>query len=218
MINYGLASASDSLGFRIRPGENYEYYGSAGAASYVIGNNDIIAEIEATVSYNTDSNDYFRLDGDRYLRYGGPALDLGGMGYEKHIKTAAKEIMRKLNCKPADFDFAVFHQPYGTRPFTIGSSLGFKKEQIITGNIAENIGDCGAASSLLGLAAILDVAKPGNRILLVSYGFGAGSDALSIVITDEIQSKRGKGIKHQIENKKIINYSLSTLFERKYSR
>ncbi|MHA1532886.1 MAG: hydroxymethylglutaryl-CoA synthase [Candidatus Heimdallarchaeota archaeon] len=218
MIRYGLVSASDSLGFQIRPGEPYEYYGSAGAASYVIGNDGVIAEIEATVSYNTDSNDYYRLDGDRYIRYGGPALEFGGMGYEKHITTATKDLMKKLNCDPEDFDFAVFHQPYGKRPFIVGNSLGFKKEQILTGNLAENLGDCGAASSLLGLAAVLDVAKPGNRILLVSYGFGAGSDALSLIVTDEILLKVGKGVKSQLENKKIVNYSLSTLFERKYTR
>ena len=127
MIRYGLVSASDSLGSKIRPGEIYEYYGSAGAASYVIGSKDVLAEIEATSSFNTDSNDYYRLDGDRYIRYGGPSMDLGGVSYEKHITTAAKALIKKLSCKPEDFDFAVFHQPYGIRPFTIGKSLGFKK-------------------------------------------------------------------------------------------
>ena len=84
--------------------------------------------------------------------------------------------------------------------------------------MASSLGDCGAASSLLGLAAVLDVAKPGNRILLVSYGFGAGSDALSLIVTDEILSKDRKGVENQLENKKIVNYTLSTLFERKYLR
>jgi hydroxymethylglutaryl-CoA synthase len=219
MVRYGLAAASDCLGFRSRPGEDFEYYASAGAAAYIIGaGKNILAEIEDTYSYNTDTNDYFRLDGDRYIRYGGGALDLGKMGYERHTKAATEGLMTRLGYGPQDFDFVVFHQPNGSRPYAMGSALGFKKEQIQTGNLAEILGDCGAASSLIGLAAVLDEAEPGARILLVSYGFGAGSDAFSFTVTDEVKSRRRKTVRDKIKQKKTISYATSVLFERKYVR
>ena len=52
------------------------------------------------------------------------------------------------------------------------------------------IGNTYAAASPLGLTAVLDVAKPGDRILVVSYGSGAGSDALDLVATERILERR----------------------------
>jgi hydroxymethylglutaryl-CoA synthase len=63
----------------------------------------------------------------------------------------------------------------------------------------------------MGLAAILDLAKPSDRILMVSYGSGAGSDAYSIIVTKQIVEKRERQkftIHHQVENKNLeyVNY------------
>jgi len=54
--------------------------------------------------------------------------------------------------------------------------LGFKKEQIATGLLVPVIGNTYAGAAIIGLTAILDVAEPGDRIFMVSFGSGAGSD------------------------------------------
>jgi hydroxymethylglutaryl-CoA synthase len=63
-------------------------------------------------------------------------------------------------------------------------------EQIKDGLLVDGIGNTYAASSPLGLTAILDVAEPGNRILLASYGSGAGSDAMSFQVTEAILERQ----------------------------
>jgi hydroxymethylglutaryl-CoA synthase len=52
------------------------------------------------------------------------------------------------------------------------------------------MGNAYAGSSLLGLAAVLDVARPSDRIFFCSYGSGAGSDAFAFRVTDRIEAAR----------------------------
>ena len=69
--------------------------------------------------------------------------------------------------------------------------LGFSTEQIETGLLAPVIGNTYAGAALIGLTAVLDIAKPGDRILMVSFGSGAGSDAFAIGATEAILKRRG---------------------------
>jgi len=80
--------------------------------------------------------------------------------------------------------------------------MGFEREQIETGLVVTRIGNLYSGSSLTGLAAVLDVAEPGERILMVSYGSGAGSDAYVFTATDKILEKRGRlvTLEEQIES------------------
>ena len=69
-------------------------------------------------------------------------------------------------------------------------------------------GDTGSSSVLIELAAVLDQAKPGERIIMASYGSGAGSDAFSLLVSDNVDKKRGQvtTVQSYIENKDYIDY------------
>jgi hydroxymethylglutaryl-CoA synthase len=71
------------------------------------------------------------------------------------------------------------------------------------------IGNTYAGSALIGLTAILDVASPGDRVLLVSYGSGAGSDAFSLRVTDRLPGHRGRAASTQdyIRRRTEIDYA-----------
>lgn len=187
LIRYGLGIGTDTS--QGAPGDALEYTAAAGGAAFLIGGEDnLVAEIEETYSYTTDCPDFWRREGQFYPKHGGRFT--GQPAYFKHIVSAAKGIMDKANLGPEAFKYVVFHQPNGKFPLTVGKMLGFKKEQIEPGRVVPRLGNTYSGSSPIGLAAVLDIAKPEERILMVSYGSGAGSDAFIFKVADGIKKAK----------------------------
>ena len=61
----------------------------------------------------------------------------------EHVTQASRALFDRTGLKPEDYDFAVFQQPYGIIPHTVGERLGFTAAQIKSGVIADEIGDWG---------------------------------------------------------------------------
>ncbi len=55
------------------------------------------------------------------------------------------------------------------------------------------MGNTYSGSSPTGLAAVLDVAEPGDMILITSFGSGAGSDSFVLEATDLLPETRRSG-------------------------
>jgi hydroxymethylglutaryl-CoA synthase len=188
MIQYGLAVGADTA--QGAPGDALEYTAACGGAAFVIGAKDLISEIEGTYSVTTDTPDFWRIDGEPYPRHGGRFTGSG--------------------LSPGDFDYAVFHQPNGKFPRTAAKNLGFKQKQIEDGILVDRIGNTYSASSLLSLAKVLDISKPGDRILVTAFGSGAGSDSFSIKVSKGILKKRDKvpDVESYIKDKKYVDYGI----------
>lgn len=205
-IKYGMAIGADvSQG---APGDALEYTAAAGGAAYIIGKKNLITEIEDTFSITTDTPDFWRREGESYPMHGGRFT--GEPAYFKHIISATKGMMKKVGTKPGDYDYVVFHQPNGKFPLRVAKTLGFSEEQIRPGLIVPMLGNTYSSSSLIGLAAILDQAKPGARILMTSFGSGAGSDSFSMTVTDGIEEIRDKApaIAELLKNPRYLDYAL----------
>ena len=187
MGKYALAIGSDTA--QGKPGDALEFTASSGSAAYIIGPADeAVVEIEATYSYVSDTPDFWRRPERKYPEHG--QRFTGDPAYFKHIESAARVMMDGLGMQASDFTYAIFHQPNPKFPMKAGKDLGFTDEQIKPGLLVPVIGNTYAAAAMLGLTAVLDVAKPGDRILQVSYGSGAGSDAFSLLVTDRIAERR----------------------------
>jgi hydroxymethylglutaryl-CoA synthase len=186
MMGYALAIGMDTA--QGRPGDALEYTAGAGGAAFVIGPAEMaLAEIEATYSFVTDTPDFWRRAYQKYPEHGHRFT--GEPAYFKHITSAGEAMFEATNTKAEDYTFAVFHQPNTKFPQRAGAMLGFKPEQIETGLLVPRIGNTYSGAAIIGLTAILDIAKPGDRIMLVSFGSGAGSDAMVLQVTDAIQGK-----------------------------
>jgi len=141
----------------------------------------------------------------------------GEPAYFKHIETAARTMLEQLGRTPADYTYAVFHQPNPKFPMKAGADLGFTPEQIKPGLLVPVIGNTYAGASLIGLTAVLDIAKPGDKILMVSYGSGAGSDAFSLEVTEKIAARRelAPSTADYIARRTQIDYAVYTRFRDK---
>lgn len=209
MIKYGLAIGADTS--QAAPGDALEYSASAGGAAFIIGKGDVIATINHTCSYTTDTPDFWRRAERKYPAHGGRFT--GAPAYFKHITNCANNLMQIAKTKPEDYDYAIFHQPNGKFPVTVAKRLGFTYEQIKQGLIVPYIGNTYSGSSLVGFASVLDVAKPGERVILVSYGSGAGSDGFDITITNKIEElprENAPSVSKLIEDKEYIDYGTYT--------
>lgn len=202
-IQYAMVIGTDNsqAAPRDSPGGELDLFVGYGAAAYVFGKHDLIAEIEGWYSCTSDTPDFWRRDGEPYPMHGGRFT--GDPAYFKHVRKAAKKLMERLRLQPHDINYFVAHQPNAQFPARIAKELGFREEQYLPSLQIVKFGNTYSGASAVGLAAVLDIAKPNERVLVVSYGSGAGSDAYSFVTTRQILDKKQRQrltVKYQAEN------------------
>lgn len=175
-----------------RPGDALEYTAAAGAAAFIVGKenkqNHLLAKLLATKSVATDTPDFWRKPKESYPQHFGRFT--GEPAYFKHVSMATKALLADMNLKPAEIDFCVFHTPNAKFPQQVAKKLGFTKEQLAPSLIVKDIGNTYAGASLLALSAVLDIAPAQSKILVCSYGSGAGADAFLFETTDELVKQR----------------------------
>ena len=191
MGDYALAVGMDTA--QGKPGDALEYTAAAGGGAFIIGPaEESLAEIEGVLSFVTDTPDFWRRENQKYPEHGGRFT--GQPAYFKHIVNSVNGLLEELERTPEDYDYVVFHQPNTKFPKRVAKQLGFSTSQLETGLLSPRIGNTYAGSSLIGLTAVLDQAKPGNQVLMASFGSGAGSDAISFKVTDQIIDRQSKAL------------------------
>jgi hydroxymethylglutaryl-CoA synthase len=214
MARYALSIGMDTA--QGRPGDALEYTAAAGGAAMLIGPaEEAVAVINGSYSFVTDTPDFWRRAHAQYPSHGDRFT--GEPAYFKHIVGAAEALMTALGRTAADYRWAVFHQPNAKFPERVAQMLGFTAEQIKPGLLSPRIGNTYAGSAVIGLTAILDVAQPDDRILMVSYGSGAGSDAFDLLVTDRILESRDRALKTEdyISRRSEIDYATYTRYRDK---
>ncbi len=213
MIEYGLAVGADTS--QGAPGDALEYTASAGGAAYIIGQKNTIADIEETCSFTTDTPDFYRREGQNYPSHGGRFT--GKPAYFKHVEGAAKRMFELTDTTSKDYDYCCFHQPNGKFYLRAAKKFGFSKEQYQYGLLTPDIGNTYSGAVPLGLSNILDHAKAGDRLFIVSYGSGAGSDAFVMEVNDRIEEVKDLANKTSdyIAEKKYLDYAVYAKYKGK---
>jgi 3-hydroxy-3-methylglutaryl CoA synthase len=220
-IEYALVIGADTLNRHVAPGMVLEYVASAGAVAFVVGKANPIARIEAWASHSWDQNDYFRVEGERFLQSGSGFYGwVANWGLLDHIIPAGQALFAKTGLTPEDFLKFAVPQRTGIRPLMVMGKLGLEMMQVLPYVLTAQIGDCGAASALLSLAHILDWADPDERLGVIDYGSGAGCDAWSLVTTAAIEERRptSGSVAEQLDQKTLVDYATMLKYEHKLMR
>ncbi|HID16888.1 TPA: hydroxymethylglutaryl-CoA synthase [Candidatus Bathyarchaeota archaeon] len=226
-VEYGLAIGSDVA--QAPEGDPLEYAAGAGAGAFIIGKGDVIATIEDVATYSSLMMDFWRREGSPVPKH------FGKTTVEAYIKHVVGAIINLLKKRPKlslnEFDQITFHQPSGYVPLKTCKSLIDPRPPLVTeGDVAERIkltmdeieekvkpwlkvldvGNTYAASTMIGLASILDSANPGDNILAVSYGSGAYSIATWIKVGEKIKEKVGlvPTVEDYIKRRKEISFQV----------
>lgn len=184
--------------------DSVEHGLGAGAAAFVLSDDPLVAELEGYASYASEhAGERFRPREEERIR------DLNVKKFSEssfvaNTTRAATALLRKLGRKPEEYAHVVLQQPDARAPGAVAAKLGFNDTQQAAGLVSAFLGDLGAVSTPMGLAAALDVSNVGDRILVVSYGSGAGSDALSFRTVGD--RKASPSVKAEAARKEYIDY------------
>lgn len=184
--------------------DSIEHGMGAGAVAFVLSQDEVLAELEGHASYASEHfGERFRPREEEQL-HDLSVKKFSEGSYVTNTTKAASALMKKVGRKPEDYAHAVFQQPDARAPSSVAGKLGFQDPQLAAGMVSTFLGDLGAASAPMGLAAALDASKVGDRILVVSYGSGAGSDALSFRVVSE--RRPAISVQHEAARKEYIDY------------
>ncbi len=214
MVTNALAVGADTS--QGAPGDALEYSASAGAAAFILGCDRVIATIDHTVSFTTDTPDFWRREGQKYPTHGGRFT--GEPAYFRHVLAASERLMSEVGMSAKEYQYAVFHQPNGKFPVRVATKIGFEEPQFKTGLLTPIIGNTYSGSAMLGLCAILDEAKPGDRIFMCAYGSGAGADAFDMTVTPEILNLKRDArttVQALVDDKEYVDYATYAKFRGK---
>jgi 3-hydroxy-3-methylglutaryl CoA synthase len=172
------------------PRGKFEQLLGDGAGALTIGSDDVLAEIEEVSSLYSEFTDVWRTDSDAFPR-SGEGRFIEEVGYMPTMMEAVSALMKKSSSNPADFARIVFYAHDLRQHTELAKKLGFQPSQV-QDPFFTTIGNTGAAATFIMLAACLEAAQPGDRILLAGYGDGA--DVFTMRVTDNIKNMQQSGL------------------------
>lgn len=176
-----LVIASDMR--RSKAGSTQEMQYGDGAAAMLVGEGEPIARLLGAHTESVDFVHQYRMH-DRNSDYGWEERWIRDEGYLKLVPRAVGALLRRCGVEPAAIAHFVMPGTLSKVQAAVAKKCGIA-ETAVRDPLAAVLGDTGAAHPLLMLAAALEDARPGDRVLVA--GFGEGCDVLLL----EVGSGRG---------------------------
>ncbi|MFO7964827.1 MAG: zinc ribbon domain-containing protein [Desulfobacterales bacterium] len=200
--NVLVTSADCRLG---KPASPQEMIFGDAAASFLVGSENVIAEYKDSFSTTIDFVDHYRGSFAKYDRQWEDRW-IRDLGFDQFVPAAVNGLLKKTGLAMSDFAKVVYPCHYDAERRKLNKILGITPEQEQS-HLQAEIGESGTPHSLVMLVSALELAKPGDKIMVVSYG--SGCDAVYFEVTEGILGKKdAKGIAGSLANRADLdNYT-----------
>jgi 3-hydroxy-3-methylglutaryl CoA synthase len=184
------------------PNSEFEAIFGDGAAAFLIGNSDVAAIIEGSYHLSSEFIDVWRKPEDTYMQTWEDRF-IRDEGYLKIPPQAVSALLKKHELSPKDISKAAFYGPDARTHAAMARAMGLDAKTQVQSPMFDSVGNAGTALAPMILVATLEEAKPGDRILYVTYGDGA--DAFLLLVTEQIKKVRNRrGIKRHLASKLML--------------
>jgi hydroxymethylglutaryl-CoA synthase len=184
------------------PNSEFEAIFGDGAAAFLIGDSDVAAIIEGSYHLSSEFIDVWRKPEDTYMQTWEDRF-IRDEGYLKIPPQAVSALLKKHKLSPKDISKAAFYGPDARTHAAMARAMELDAKTQVQPPMFDSVGNAGTALAPMILVAALEEAKPGDRILYVTYGDGA--DAFLLLVTEQIEKVRNRrGIKRHLASKLML--------------
>jgi len=165
------------------PGSTLEQGFGDGAAAFLLGDADEIASFEAWHAVSDEIVDVWRSQADPFV-HSWEERFVVQEGFLPNLVEAVRGLLSKLEGGPAGPTRAALYAP-DERSFASAARALRLAEGQLQDPLFGRLGNTGAAFAPMLLAAALEQARPGERLIVASYGDGA--EALALRVSSQIE-------------------------------
>lgn len=183
------------------PGSGLERNFGDGAAAFLVGDGEVIATVEAGFAVADEIVDVWRGAGDPFVHTWEERFVVQE-GFTPRMVDAVRGLLEKTGLAAADYARVALYAPDARSHSTVARKLGLDADQL-QDPFFGRLGNAGAAFAPLQLAAALENARPGERLILANYGDGA--DATALAVTDHVEKlEPRRGVSWNLERRRPV--------------
>jgi 3-hydroxy-3-methylglutaryl CoA synthase len=185
------------------PRSSFERTFGDGAATLVVGEDQVIASVDGHLSFSHEIMDTWRSADEDMVRSWEDRFRLE-KGFIESLRESVSKALPKFGTTTKDYAKVIFSAPDARAHREAARALGLEAAQVQDG-LFNVLGNTGTAFPLMLLIAALEDAQPGDHLLLASYGDGC--DVFSLQVTPKkAQLSTQRGMTHLAAKKLLPNY------------
>lgn len=197
----------------VEPGGELELLVGDGAGAALVGGEGVLAAFVDAFAVSHEFTDFWRNDGDRYVKWLSDPTFVRAHGLDRHIAEAVEGLLQRTGRKRQDIGKLVLYGPDARTHAALVRMLRLESAMPAE-PVIPRVGSTGTAACLLGLAAALEELQPRQQMLVVSYGNGA--EALLFEATEAVRDFRpARPIARQLgAGRPLVHYGKFLRFRR----